>query len=235
MDCSDISLDVVDLIYIFDKNAGASHLSIKGEIYKYLVKVRRHQIGDELRFRSQENMQTLHNYKIVLLDAKSLEMELLSSQEEVVQAQKKLHIAWCVIDSKSIEKVLPSLCEIGVSKISFIFCHRSQKNFKLDFNRYKRIMEASMQQCGRSTYIEFDTYKDIAAFIAAFPDTKVFDFCDKVLGNGNDFKRVLIGCEGGFSKDEKEFLKSQEVFRLDTPMVLRSESAVLAVASKILL
>ncbi|WP_434657462.1 16S rRNA (uracil(1498)-N(3))-methyltransferase [Sulfurimonas sp. NW9] len=51
----------------------------------------------------------------------------------------------------------------------------------------------------------------------------------------SDFTTVLIGCEGGFSAKEKEFLKNQEVFRLDTPMILRSESAVLAVASKILL
>ena len=41
--------------------------------------------------------------------------------------------------------------------------------------------------------------------------------------------------EGDFSKVEKEFLKPLEVFRLDTPMVLRSESAVMAVASKVLL
>lgn len=228
-------MDVVDLIYIFHENAGESHISIRGETHKYLVKVRRHEVGDELSFRSEENIKTLHRYKILSLDARSLEIELLSSKIEEVKATRELHIAWCVIDSKSIEKVLPSLSEIGVSKISFIFCDRSQKNFKLDFKRYERILEASMQQCGRSSYIEFDTYKNIAAFVDEFPDTKVFDFCDKVLENGDDFKRVLIGCEGGFSKAEKELLKTQEVFRLDTPMVLRSESAVMAVASKILL
>ena len=57
----------------------------------------------------------------------------------------------------------------------------------------------------------------------------------KTLGCENDFETVLIGCEGGFSQKEKEFLKKQERFRLDTPMVLRSESAVVAVASKIVL
>ncbi len=63
----------------------------------------------------------------------------------------------------------------------------------------------------------------------------MFDFCDNILQESSDFETVLIGCEGGFSKDEKELLSSLEVFRLDTPMVLRSESAVVAVASKILL
>ncbi len=225
----------MDLIYIFNENAGEHLLTLKGETHKYLVKVRRHVVGDELSFRNKENIKTLHKYKIVSIDARSLELELLASALEEVKASKELHIAWCVIDSKSIEKVLPSLSEIGVSKISFILCDRSQKNFKLDFKRYERILEASMQQCGRSSFIEFDTYKNIAAFLEEFPDTKVFDFCERVLKNEDDFKRVLIGCEGGFSKEEKELLKTQEVFRLDTPMVLRSESAVMAVASKILL
>ncbi|MEA3371122.1 MAG: 16S rRNA (uracil(1498)-N(3))-methyltransferase [Campylobacterota bacterium] len=223
------------MIYIFDENAGKQHLTLKGETHKYLVKVRRHELGDELSFRNKESVETLHRYKIISLDARSLGLELLSSKIEEVKAERELHIAWCVIDSKSIEKVLPSLCEIGVSRISFIFCERSQKNFKLDFKRYERILEASMQQSGRSTYIEFDRYKNITAFIDEFGDTKVFDFTDNILSGESDFQRVLIGCEGGFSKSEKELLKSQEVFRLNTEMVLRSESAVVAVASKILL
>jgi len=225
----------VALIYILHENAGKSHLTLKGELHKYLIKVRRHVEGDELSFRNKEDIKTVYCYKITDVDGRSLDLELVSSRVEEVKATKELHIAWCVIDSKSIEKVLPSLCEIGVSRISFIYCDRSQKNFKLDFKRFDRIVEASMGQSGRTSIMEFDRYKNIAAFIGEFPDTKVFDFTDNILSGDSDFKRVLIGCEGGFSKDEKELLKSQEIFRLNTPMVLRSESAVIAVASKILL
>ncbi len=225
----------MDLIYVVHENASKSHLTLKGDLHKYLIKVRRHVEGDEISLRNIEDLKMLYKYKIVSVDARSLDLELMSSEINEVKAQKELHIAWCVIDSKSIEKVLPTLSEIGVSKISFIYCDRSQKNFKLDFKRLDRIVEASMQQSGRTSIMEFDTYKNIAAFISAFPDTKVFDFTENILSGDSDFKRVLIGCEGGFSKDEKELLKSQEVFRLNTPMVLRSESAVMVIASKILL
>ena len=226
---------MVDLIYVLDVNAGEDYITIKRELHKYLVKVRRHALGDELCFRNKEDIKILHKYKIVSLDARSLKVELLSSEINEIKPQKELHIAWCVIDAKSIEKVLPSLCEIGVSSISFIYCDRSQKNFKLDLKRFERIVDASMQQSGRTTLMNFDTYKNIAAFITAFPGTKVFDFTENILKGDSNFKRVLIGCEGGFSKDERELLQMQEVFRLDTPMILRSESAVIAVASKILL
>ena len=223
------------MIYIFEEKAGESTLHLKGEIHKYLIKVRRHSIGDTIAFRTQKNIEDLYTYKIVEVEPRSLTLELVNTKLEDVTAEKDLHIAWCVIDSKSVEKVLASLCEIGVSKISFIFCERSQKNFKLDLKRYERIVEASMQQSGRTSFLEFDSYKNIAVFIQEFPDTKVFDFADTVLDGERDFSRVLIGCEGGFSPREKELLKTQEVFRLNSPMVLRSESAAMAVASKILL
>ena len=223
------------MIYLFNENAGKERFSIKGEDFKYLIKVRRHGVGDELGFRNKEDIKTLHLYKLVDIEPRSATLELISSDVLEIKAKKELHIGWCVIDSKSVEKVLASLNEVGVSKITFIYCERSQKNFKADFKRYERIIEASNQQCGRTELMEFETCKNIELFIEENPNTKVFDFTDKTLECESDFKTVLIGCEGGFSPKEKEFLKNQEVFRLDTPMVLRSESAALAVASKILL
>jgi len=223
------------MIYLFNEEAGKNSFSIKGEDFKYLIKVRRHNVGDELGFRNKDDIKTLHLYKLTEIGPRSAVLELISSQVLEVKAKKELHIGWCVIDNKSIEKVLASLNETGVKKITFIYCERSQKNFKPDLKRFNRIIEASNQQCGRTVLMEFSICKDLKAFIEENPDTKVFDFTDKTLECENDFTTVLIGCEGGFSQKEKEFLKNQEVFRLDTPMILRSESAAFSVASKILL
>jgi len=198
-------------------------------------KNRRHKLDDIIYLKNKDSIDTLYKYKISNIEGRSLDLQLISSEIYKLHAKKNLHIAWCVIDFKSIEKVLPILNEIGVNKISFIYCDRSQKNFRLDFKRFERILESSMQQCGRSSFMKFDTYKNIQTFIEKYPDTKVFDFSDTILDKKADFNTVLIGCEGGFSQNEKEFLSSLEVFRLDTPMILRSESAVVAVASKILL
>ena len=223
------------MIYILLDEKPKETFIIKGEVFKYLVKVRRHKVKDKIDFRVKSDMQNLYSYEVVSIDNRSLELVYLSSVISEVRAKKNLHVGWCMIDSKSIEKVLPSLSELGVSKISFIFCDRSQKNFKLDFKRYERLLGASMQQSGRSTFIEFDTFKNIEKFIEKNPQTKVFDFCENNLKDTSDIDTVLIGCEGGFSFSEKELLKSQDVFKLDSPMVLRSENAVVSVASKILL
>lgn len=222
------------MIYAFDDDAGKAQLVLKGEQYKYLIKVRRHTLDDELFFRNKEAIEKLHKYKIVSLESRSATLELLDSQVTEIE-EEGFHLAWCMIDPKSVEKVLASLCEMGVGRISFIMCERSQKSFKLDFKRLQRIVEASMQQSGRSTFVEFDTYGSIDEFLEEFPDTQIFDFSERRVGVNEQIKRALIGCEGGFSKEERERFVKSSVFGLDTTNVLRSESAALAVVAKLTL
>ena len=221
--------------FLFDDDAGRERLALKGESFKYIIKVRRHQVGDELGFRKQGSSETLYRYKISNIDGRSADLELMSAKDEAVSASKKLHIGWCVVDSKSVEKVLPLLNELGVAKITFIYCDRSQKNFKPDLKRYERILESSMQQCGRSEMMSFDEVKNIETFVRQNPQTVVFDFCDEVLKDGSDIYTILIGSEGGLSEAERSLLENQRIVRLGTPMILRSETAATAIASKILL
>ncbi|MDF1882264.1 16S rRNA (uracil(1498)-N(3))-methyltransferase [Sulfurimonas sp. MAG313] len=221
--------------FLFNENSGNEVLKLRGEDYKYLFKVRRHEINDVLYFRNILESGILYTYKVHILDGRSATLNLVSSEEKEIKADKQLHIAWCVIDPKSVEKVLPSLNEIGVNKISFIYCERSQKNFKMDIQRYERILENSSQQCGRSKQIIFNVFKTLDGFLEEYPETVVLDFCDEVLGCENEVKTVLIGCEGGFSHNERVKIESLKRFRLDTPMILRSESAAMAIASKVLI
>ena len=221
--------------FLFNEEAGNVHLTLKGESFKYIIKVRRHKVGDVLGFRTTQESNILYRYSVASIDGRTAQLQMLSHKVEEVKAKKALHIGWCVVDSKSVEKVLPLLNELGVNKISFIYCDRSQKNFKPDFKRYQRIVESSMQQCGRSEMMLFDEVKDVKSFIAQHPETVVFDFCDAVLEDGIGVETVLIGSEGGFSEEEREMLSSQRIVRLNTPMILRSETAVTAIASKVLL
>lgn len=221
--------------FLFSDDAGKEQLKLKGEEYKYLFKVRRHEAGDRLYFRSRSKREELHAYEVVSMDGRSALLQWMGSESKEVKAAKQLHIGWCVIDPKSVEKVLASLNEIGVSRISFIYCARSQKNFKTDLPRYERILETSSQQCGRSEPIVLEVFKTLDAFLQLYPQTVVLDFCEEVLGCANEVETVLIGCEGGFSDDERQKVERLKRFRLDTPMILRSESAAMAIAAKVLI
>ncbi len=223
------------MVFLYHNDAHKSVVTLKGEDYKYIVKVRRHQEGEHIALRSLAEPTLLSDYEITHIDGRSVTLTLVKTQTSIVSPEKDLHIGWCVIDSKSVEKVLATLNELGVRSISFIYCARSQRNFKPDLKRYNRILEASNQQCGRSDFITFHVYKSLEEFLKQTPNVVVFDFCDTPLKETEGITDVLIGAEGGFSQEEKELLKSYEVFRLHTPLVLRSQSAVIALASKILL
>jgi len=221
--------------FLFHDEAGAAQVSLKGEDYKYIVKVRRYGVGDSVALRRPDASGTLYTYRIDTSDGRRADLTLVSQAVLQINAARRLHIGWCVIDPKSVEKVLPQLNEMGVAKITFIACDRSQRQFKPDFERYGRILEASMQQCGRSERMVFETADSLESFIAGNPQTVVLDFCDETLGDAVGIETVLIGCEGGFSEAERTLLASCRTARFDTPLILRSESAAVAAAAKVLL
>jgi len=151
-----------------------------------------------------------------------------------VKASKKLHIAWCVIDPKSVEKVLPTLNEMGVDAITFIYCERSQKSFKPDFKRLEKILLNSSQQCGRSLLMKLSLVDDLATFLESHPDTVMLNFSEQTLCENANIGTSLIGCEGGFTANEVALFKTENIMGLDTALILKSESAACAVAAKLL-
>ena len=147
-----------------------------------------------------------------------------------------MHIGWCLIDPKSIEKVLPTLNEMGVEKITFIYCDRSQKSFRLDFDRLRKILLNSSQQCGRSAVMILDEVETLALFLKENPASWMLNFSENLLDNNSeDIETLLVGAEGGFSEEECGLIDVAKIVGLDTPLTLKSESAVCAVAGKLLL
>jgi len=219
--------------YLHHKQAGEKSLLLKGDEHRYIFKVRRHREGEIVALRNLKD-NILYSYEIESLNRKEALILLKESKKLIVKAKKKLHIGWCIIDPKSIEKLLPTLNEIGVEKISFIICSRSQKNFKIDYRRLERIVLNSSQQCGRSELMRLEPIDSLEEFIEQNPSAIALNFSNNILKNKSVIDTVVIGCEGGFEVDEIA-LFGDSVVGFDSPLILKSESAVCAIASKILL
>jgi len=222
------------MLYLYHGEAGTPQLTLEGDDHRYIFKVRRHKEGDTLYLRNLEDG-LLHRYLITFMDKRSTMLVLQESSVLEIKAKHSLHIGWCVIDPKSVEKVLPSLNEMGVEKITFIYCKRSQKSFKLDFKRLEKILLNSSQQSGRSQMMQLETAEDLPQFLAKYPHSKMLNFSETNLIGTDMVDTIVIGCEGGFHEDEVALFKDEDIVGFDTPLVLKSESAVCAVAAKILL
>ncbi|QNK85228.1 16S rRNA (uracil(1498)-N(3))-methyltransferase [Aliarcobacter cryaerophilus] len=221
--------------FIYDKNAKNELLKIEDENYNYIVKARRHKFDDILDFRNLED-DFLYSYKISQIDKKSLFLNLLKKEEKIIENSKKIHLAWCVVDPKTIYENIASLNELGVDKITFVYSDFSQKNFKINFEKLEKILINSSSQCGRSSIIKLDIYKNIDTFIKDNPDTYFLDFSQtsidsKVL----DIKTLMIGTEGGFSKRERELFNNNFVVGFSSNLILKSQTAIISATSKIIL
>ncbi|MCT7516459.1 16S rRNA (uracil(1498)-N(3))-methyltransferase [Aliarcobacter cryaerophilus] len=221
--------------FIYDKNAKNELLKIEDENYNYIVKARRHKLDDILDFRNLED-DFLYSYKISQIDKKSLFLNLLKKEEKIIENSKKIHLAWCVVDPKTIYENISSLNELGVDKITFVYSDFSQKNFKINFEKLEKILINSSSQCGRSSIIKLDIYKNIDTFIKDNPDTYFLDFSQtsidsKVL----DIKTLMIGTEGGFSKRERELFNKNFVVGFSSNLILKSQTAIISATSKIIL
>lgn len=218
--------------FILSVNAGNSSLRLSGDDYKYVIKVRRHVVGDSIAFRNRLNLKIEYRYILESIDGRDATFILESQSEAPCESAKKLHIGWCIIDPKTVEKVLPMLTEMGVAKITFIQCHRSQRNFRFDFERFERIMESSIMQCGRTSLIEFNEFPSVNEFLKAYPQSTILDFGGEELNKSEEYETVVIGCEGGFHESERMLFANYRIRHFSSPMILRSESVAVAVAAR---
>ncbi len=221
------------MLYLYNPQAGSSFITLDGEDHRYLFKVRRHKADERIYLRNL-NDDTLYSYHITSIDKHIATLTLQESQLLKIQAKKSLHIGLCVIDPKSIEKALPTLNELGVEQITFIHCDRSQKSFKLDFTRWEKILRTSSQQCGRSNIMKMQTTESLKIFLTQNPQSYLLNFSPYTISQESQINTIVIGCEGGFTSKEIALFETDKIIGLDTPLVLKSESAICAVGSKIL-
>lgn len=215
--------------YLYLKNAGDAQILVNDDNFKYLSKVRRVRVGQTLYARNLLDGY-FYSYSIDSIDKRSLNLNLQDKTPRQ-KSLRPLHIGWCVVDFKTVEKTLPFLNEIGVTAITFIYCAKSQKNFKPNFTRMEKILINSCQQCGRDSLMQLETCESFDAFIAKHPDVHLCDFGGEAIED-RKIETLIVGPEGGFSEDESAAKLPKVGFA--TPLILRSETAVTALASKIL-
>ena len=220
--------------FLFNENAGANELCIRGEDFHHL-KVRRLRQNENINLRNLKD-DFVYVYKISSLNRNSC---LLNLQEKLLNSSilpQKITLALGVIEPKILEKTLPILNELGLFKLILVFTHFSQRNFKLDFKRLERILIKSCEQCGRANLMQIECFDSTKDFANAYENIVMLDFS----GENSDFSEfkgeseiLFIGAEGGFTDEERSLFEKK--IKLKSPYILRTQSAIISVAAKLLL
>ncbi|MBZ7938807.1 16S rRNA (uracil(1498)-N(3))-methyltransferase [Campylobacter sp. W0014] len=216
--------------FLYHQKAGEEILKLKGEEFSHL-KARRVKENEILTLRNLEDKFT-YVYKISNLERHSCELHFLSKENKTTHKNSTLNLALAVIDIKILEKTLPFLNELGVETLHLVFTDFSQRNFKIDLSRFEKIIIASCEQCGRESKMKIQIYNHIKDFYERFPEAVLVDF-DGEIKEFDLNKIYFVGPEGGFSQSEKYFFK--EKIGLKAPNILKSQTAIISIASKMLL
>ena len=216
--------------FVYHAKAGEQILNIEGEIYSYIFKVRRHKKGEVIPLRNMEDGY-LYLYRIDEVERRKAVLILADKEHKEIVPKHFFHLLWCIIDPKTIEKTLPMLNEIGVGKITFLYCERSQKNFRLRLDKLQKILINSSQQCGRSRLMELEIINSLDEVLQKYDNIVLINFCKEKLECLDNIERALVGPEGGLTQKERE--KFEKIRGLDG-FILRSETAAVAVSAKVL-
>ncbi|RXJ81313.1 16S rRNA (uracil(1498)-N(3))-methyltransferase [Arcobacter sp. F2176] len=219
--------------FVYLPEASLETIKVEGDIYKYLFKARREKIGSTIFFRNLSD-NFIYSYEIFDINKKDASLRLIKKEEKIIEVDKKLHIIWAIVDPKTIEKQLPYLNEIGVDKITFFYADYSQKNFKLNIEKFEKILINSSQQCGRSSIIKLEILNSLDEVLTSYKDSFVFNFSNNSVDDNKDIKSIIIGCEGGFSPKELEKFTEEKTVGINSNLILRSETAVTIIAAKLI-
>ena len=116
--------------FLYHEGSSCEILNLEGEGFVHVVKSRRAKVGEILTLRNLKDG-CEYGYEIEQIGKKSATLKLVE-KTELQSSICTLVVGWCMVDVKSVEKVLPMLNELGVKKIVFVTSAFSLGNFTID-------------------------------------------------------------------------------------------------------
>lgn len=216
--------------FIYNSSAGGDFIEIDGDGFSHLKALRLGQ-GKRVDVRNLRDGYS-YIYEITSIDKRKALLELVF-KSLILPVEHKFELAWAVVELSVIEKSLPSLNELGVGRLNLVYCEFSQRNIKINLERLERILISSSQQCGRNSIMEIAVFNNIDELLTYKQNIALIDFGGVNLNEYEGDKILFVGPEGGFSQREREKILTK--FALNSPYILRSNSAIIGVASRFLI
>jgi 16S rRNA (uracil1498-N3)-methyltransferase len=227
--------------YFFQENLSQNSFALSAEESKHISKAMRLKEGDFICLTDGKG--TLAKATLSNVYKETCMAEIVERTFPDISSTKKLHLA--VAPTKNpdrIEWLVEKAVEIGVSQISFIICHRSERK-QVDLNRLQRISIAELKQA-KSVWLPELKMLSLSQFMIENKNGKGHKFiayCKeqehaipvanlKLLQHEVSF---LIGPEGDFTPEEISIAKENGYQHISLGSnILRTETAALFVACR---
>ena len=214
----------------------------KDDIF-HIKNVMRMKVGD--RFEINNDGQILLAEITNLMN--TFEFKIIEKRDENHELNGYVRLLYCLPKGEKTELVIQKAVELGVSEVVLINSTRSiakitKENKDKKLIRFNKIIKEASEQSKRTKLMKLDeviTFKELNRFVddvnlIAYENT---DFTSKDLNNmlsnlKNKTINVIIGAEGGITKEELETAKSLGYKEISLgKRILRSETACFYILS----
>jgi 16S rRNA (uracil1498-N3)-methyltransferase len=178
-------------------------------------------------------------------------LRVVEVRVNTVQPARQVILVVALVKKDTFEWIVEKATELGVAEIVPVLAERSEKK-NLNTERLEKILIEAAEQSGRGDVPVLHEMMDLAevlkdtrivsnsSAIVFDPSGRKFTEDDFTIGKGGEGKHkddtvaVFIGPEGGWSSEELELFKKVGLPILSLgPQVLRTETAVVAVLSRL--
>lgn len=207
---------------------------IEGEELNHLRNVLRLKVGDDAVVVNGDGKDYI--CQITKIDKNIAKLSVKNKKNNKNNAKNNISLFISAIKREKLEVVVQKAVELGVKNL-YIF--ESQfSTMKLNGEkliRYQKIIESATKQCERADFMKIEL-QNFSQMLEKFAEHKIKLFANEREGEAFDFSSlkdekdiaVLIGCEGGFSQQEKaEILKTKPENISLGERILRAETAAI--------
>ena len=213
------------------------NITISNDDIFHIVKVMRMKINDQFEINNDGDI-----YLAQINSLAPFSFKILKKIDENHELKTKITLLYCLPKGDKIDLVLQKATELGVNQIVLVNSSRciakiNDENKKKKLTRFNKIIKEATEQCKRNNlpalkdvikFNEISNYQSDLNLIAyensKMSNQKLKDLLRNFKGNT---VTILIGAEGGFSKEEVEYaLKNNFISISLGNRILRSETSV---------
>ena len=207
--------------------------------FDYLAKVMRKKAGDEVFVFNGEDGEWLA--EILVIEKKNLTLNIKNQVAKQAKSSA-VTLAFAPVKNVRIDFVAAKATEMGVGKFAPIITQHSVVD-KLNEERFAANIKEACEQCERNDFPTLEKIKKLEKFLSEAGKEKILILCDesgqgakastllpKIFTNNKQEVIILIGPEGGFSKEEYAMMRQiQNLHSMSLgERILRSDTAIIA-------
>lgn len=235
--------------HFFIKSSNISGNTIRiddKELFKHIVRVLRTKPGEKLLFIDENKIQ--YETTVSEINSSSFECNIENKYKSEKILPINLYVAQSVLNSDAQTSAIQKAAELGVKGIIPLYtdyCSVKESYIKSKIEKWQKIASESCKQCERADipdvmpvstiYESVKKFDRIIVFAERYAQSDFFKYIKNNPINKEDKILIIIGPEGGFSENEFDYFKKENIPLITLGnLIYRADTALTAALTSVI-